>query len=271
MAHVTRTDPPRPVGVVLAAGEGSRLRPLTRLRPKALCPVGDRALVDHALDRLAPAVDDVAVNVHHGRLLMEAHLTGRDLACRPHLSIEDGEARGTAGALGLLHEWIDGRDVLLTNADAWVAADTAGFVAGWDRERIRLLCVRDEARGDFGSLRYCGVALLPWSEVAPLGPEPSGLYERSWAQAERDGRLDLVIHDGAFVDCGTVADYLEANLLWSGGASVIGPGAQVAPGARVERSVLWPGAVVLAGEVLVDAVRAGDQTVLVRPPRGPGT
>lgn len=264
MAHVSDHDPPRPAGVVLAAGAGSRLAPLTRLRPKAMCPVGDRPLVDHALDRLAPAVDDLAVNVHHGRLLVEAHLTRRDGSHRPHLSVEEGEARGTAGALGLLRDWIDGRPVLVTNADAWLDVDVDAFVAGWDGERTRLLCVHDRRRGDFGPLRYCGVALMPWRAVAGLGPEPSGLYERVWGRAEREGGLDLVVHDGAFVDCGTVADYLEANLLWSRGASVLGDGVVVGDGARVERSVVWAGSVVHAGEVLVDAVRAGTMTVLVR-------
>ena len=266
MAHVTGSDPPRPVGVVLAAGAGSRLRPLTRQRPKALCPVGDRPLVDHALDRLAGAVDEVAVNVHHGRLLMEAHLTRPGRAVRPHVSVEEGDARGTAGALGLLRPWLDGRPVLVTNADAWLDLDVGAFVDGWDGERTRLLCVHDPRRGDFGPLRYCGVALMPWAAVAGLGPEPSGLYEAVWAGAARDGALDLVEHRGTFVDCGTVADYLEANLRWSGGESVVGEGAAVGDGARVERSVLWPDAVVRPGEVLVDAVRAGTTTVLVRPP-----
>ena len=53
-------------GVVLAAGLGTRLRPLTLVRPKPLCPVGDRPLLDHALDRMAAVAGDVAVNVHHG-------------------------------------------------------------------------------------------------------------------------------------------------------------------------------------------------------------
>ncbi len=73
-----------------------------------------------------------------------------------------------------------------------------------------------------------------------------------------------MVHEGPFVDCGTAADYLDANLHWSEGASVVGEGSVVGPGARVERSVLWPGAVVRAGEVLVDAVRAGSMTLLVR-------
>lgn len=251
-------------GVVLAAGAGTRLRPLTRIRPKALCPVGDRPLVDLALARVAPHADDVAVNVHHGRLLMEAHLTRPGAAVAPHLSVEPDEARGTAGALGLLQGWRDGRDVLLTNADAWLPADLGPFVEGWDRERCRLLCVDEPDRGDFDGLRYCGAALLPARLVDPLGPEPSGLYEVMWAAEAAAGRLDLVVHDGPFVDCGTPADYLAANLAASGGASVVADDVVVPEGCEVVRSVVWSGSQVVPGERLVDAVRAGAVTVLVR-------
>ena len=85
------------VGVVLAAGRGTRLRPLTRLRPKALCPVGNVPLVDLALERVRPAVDEVAVNLHHGRRTLDRHLA-QDV----HRSIEEDEPLGTAGALGNL-------------------------------------------------------------------------------------------------------------------------------------------------------------------------
>ena len=62
---------------MLAAGAGERLRPLTRLRPKPMCPLGDRPLVDHALERFVGVTDAVAVNVHNGRALLESHLAGR--------------------------------------------------------------------------------------------------------------------------------------------------------------------------------------------------
>lgn len=249
---------------MLAAGAGTRLAPLTRLRPKALCPVGDRPLLDHALARVRSAASDIAVNVHHGREQVEAHLDGLRDPGDLHVSVEEGEARGTAGALGLLRGWIEGRPTLVTNADAWLPVDLRDFVEAWDGERTRLLCVEDPTRGDFGTLRYCGVALMPWSRVSDLGPEPSGLYERSWVRDEREGLLDLAVHHGAFTDCGDIADYLAANLSWSGGATVVGEGAEVADGAEVLRSVVWPGARVAAGERLVDSVRAGGLTVMVR-------
>lgn len=240
--------------VVLAAGIGERLRPLTLLRPKPLCPVGDVALVDHALARVADATADVAVNVHAGREAMEAHLHGR-----VHLSVEAERPLGTAGALGQLRGWLDGRAALVVNADAWCPGSLGGFVQGWDGERIRMLLVGDDQLRP--TSRLAGV-LMPWADVAPLDPVPSGLYELSWRQAAADGRVEVVRHDGPFIDCGTPADYLAANLASSGGASVIGPGAVVE--GTVERSVVWPGTHVHASERLVDAIRADRITVLVR-------
>lgn len=250
--------------VVLAAGAGSRLAPLTRLRPKALCPVAGRALVDHALDRVATVVSDptaVAVNLHHGAEALHAHLPAG-----LHRSLEMPVALGTAGALGLLRPWTGGRDVLVTNADAWLAGplDLGDFVAEWDRTRVRLLCVEVGVPADFGTLRYAGVALLPHHLVDRLRPEPSGLYEVMWRDEAAAGRLDLVVHPGKFVDCGTPARYLSANLMASGGDSVIDPTAVIGSGAVVERCVVWDHSTVAPGEHLVDAVRAGPLTVLVR-------
>jgi NDP-sugar pyrophosphorylase family protein len=253
-----------PAGVALAAGEGRRLRPLTNLRPKALCPVATRPLVDHALDRLAGVAGSVAVNLHHGVEQLDAHLP-----TSVHRSFEWPLALGTAGALGALNGWIGGRDVLVTNVDAWFEhpPDLAGFVDEWDRERSRLLCVRDPERGDFGDLRYCGVALVPAEAAADLTAEPTGLYEVLWAAEHEAGRLDLVVHDGIFVDCGTAADYLRANVRSARGepgSSVVDPTAVVGAGARIERSVVWDHSEVAPGEVLEDAIRAGHLTILVR-------
>jgi MurNAc alpha-1-phosphate uridylyltransferase len=251
-------------GVVLAAGPGTRLQPLTDILPKALCPVDNVALVDHALARVRPVAPEVAVNVCAGRDAMEAHLAGRDV----HLSFEDDGLLGTAGALGRLRPWIEGRHVLVTNADAWHRFDLRRLVEGWDGVRPRLLVVHDPARGDFGPWRYVGSCLLAWAHVAPLASEPSGLFDAVWRGRGRD--LDLVAVEGEFFDCGTPSDYLAANLAASGGASVVGPGAVVE--GELVRSVVWPGGVVRAGERLVESVRVGrDLTVRaplpVSPPR----
>ena len=243
------------VGVVLAAGRGTRLRPLTRLRPKALCPVGNVPLVDLALDRVRPVVDEVAVNLHHGRRSLDAHLPD-DV----HRSVEVERPLGTAGALGLLRPWIDGRGVLVVNVDSWCPGSLAPFVSGWDGERIRLLLARDD---DLRPASLVAAALMPWSEVDSLEPEPSGLYEMSWRPAHTDGRVEAVRHDGPFIDCGTPARYLAANLLVSGGASVVEEGARVE--GRIDRCVVWRDARVHGHEVLSCCIRTRSRvTVLVR-------
>jgi NDP-sugar pyrophosphorylase family protein len=211
--------------------------------------------------RARKVTGEVAVNVHHGRRLMEAHL--ETLSPPVHASFEEPRALGTAGALGRLRPWIDGRDALVVNADAWHGADLAAFAAGWDGRRVRLLTVRDPARATWGDRCYAGVALLPWSGVARLPSTPSGLWEAWWRRLVPGEDLELVLHEGPWFDCGTPASYLAANLESSGGRSVVGTGALVE--GEVESSVVWPGARVEAGEQLRRAVRAtGGVTVLVR-------
>jgi N-acetyl-alpha-D-muramate 1-phosphate uridylyltransferase len=252
--------------VVLAAGEGRRLHPLTRVRPKPLCPVGDTPLVDLAVGRARTATDAVAVNVHHQRQAIEDHLAAD--ADGPmgavHISVEEGEALGTAGALARLRDWIDGRGVLVLNSDTWAPGDVAAVTAGWDRERVRLLVAGDDRlRPPERPTSMVAGAFMPWSEVARLSPVPSGLWEASWQDQQARGLIELVQWDGPCLDCGTPARYLAANLAASGGAPVIGEGAEV--DGTVERAVVWPGARVRRDEVLVDGVRADDSvTVLVR-------
>lgn len=243
---------------MLAAGGGTRLRPLTNVRPKALCPVGGVPLVDLAIARVEAVTSDIAVNVHHGRALLESHLAGR-----VHLSIEAVPGLGTAGGLGCLRAWIDGRSVLAVNADAWTTAPLARLLDGWDGERIRVLVAG--AAEVAPTMRLAG-ALLPWADVRGLRPEPSGLWEVSWELAAEAGRIEvLAVPAGAgFMDCGTPAAYLAANLAASGGASVVGAGALV--DGELVRSVVWPGGTVRRGERLVESIRVGDRMTVV--PRG---
>ncbi len=241
-------------GVVLAAGAGTRLRPLTYELPKAMCPVGTRPLVDWAVDRVTPHVSSVAVNAHDSQPQLVEHLAGR-----VHVSVESGERLGTAGALGRLRGWIDGRHVLVHNADSFVDDDLAALVDGWTGEQPRLLVRREPHPSDSGDLKFLGVSLLPARIAATLPDEPCGLYSLAWRPAYDAGLLETVEARGTSIDCGTAADYLRANLHVSGGESVVDPTAVVE--GSITRCVVWPGARVEAGEVLVDTIRSPHATV----------
>lgn len=203
--------------------------------------------------------DVVAVNVHHGAEAIAAHVDGR-----AHVSHEVEQALGTAGAVAQLAGWLDGRAVLVVNGDAWTSTALHPLIEGWDGTRMRVAVVGDEP---LAAGRPVAGALLPPAEIARLRAEPAGLWGTLWRPALEEGRLDTVAVHGLFVDCGTPADYLAANLQASGGAPVVGEGA-VVEGA-LTRAVVWDGARVEPGEVLVDAIRTDHEriTVLVRTPQ----
>jgi MurNAc alpha-1-phosphate uridylyltransferase len=281
--------PPAPDGmcaVVLAAGEGRRLRPLTHLRPKALCPVGNVPLLDHALTRVASlgfaGPHAVAVNACYLAAQVVAHVDGR-----AHLSVEPGDPLGTAGGVGNLRGWIGGRGALVGNADAYLAdplarpgPDIAALLEGWDGETVRLLgqSADDPTEpGTFSGHRFTGFSLLPWRYARDLTAEPADLVRAVWRPAEAAGALEVVEFRGTFLDTGTPRDYVAANLHAARGGSIIDPcatvtgpvdravvGAHAVVRGSVTRTVVWPGGVVGADEHLADAVRVGrDLTVQV--------
>jgi N-acetyl-alpha-D-muramate 1-phosphate uridylyltransferase len=173
-------SPPITTAMVLAAGLGKRMRPITDATPKPLVRVGGRALIDHALDRLDEAgIGSAVVNVHYLADLIEAHLEGRQ---RPDIVISDerGELLETGGgvkkALPLLP---DAPFVLLNSDSLWIDAgpsNLAALRAAWDglRMDILLLVARVaeslgyEGRGDF-SMDSTG-------RLARRGTHPSAPY-----------------------------------------------------------------------------------------------
>ncbi|MEV5633903.1 nucleotidyltransferase family protein [Micromonospora tulbaghiae] len=266
--------------VVLAAGEGTRLRPLTERVPKALCPVGNVPLLDRALARLAglglTGPERVAVNACYLGDQVVARVGGR-----AHLSVEPDAPLGTAGGVGRLRDWIGGRGVLVGNADAYLAdpqappgPDVAALLDGWDGHGVRLLgrpADDPDAPGTFDGHEFVGFSLLPWRLVRDLPATFGDLVRAVWRPAEAAGALTVVPYRGTFYDTGTPADYLAANLHAAGPDGLVDPaatvtgrvtGSVVGAGARVhgdvDRSVVWPGATVAAGERLREVIRAGD-------------
>jgi NDP-sugar pyrophosphorylase family protein len=176
------------------------------------------------------------------------------------VSVEEPEALGTAGAVGALRGWLDGRAAVILNADGWCEGGLDRLVDGWDGETVRILV---PGGGPLGPRSKIAGSLLPWSLARGLPATPAGLYESVWRDAVAEQRLETVAFDGPFVDCGTPAAYLAANLAASGGESVVEDGARV--DGTLVRSVCWRDAAVERGEVLVDAIRvSGRWTVLVR-------
>ena len=221
-------------GLALAAGAGTRLAPITNSVPKPLCPVATVPLVDHALSRLASVAAEPAINVHHRAEQLTDWVGGRSA-----ISVEHPQALGTAGAIGHLRDWVAGRPTVVVNADTWCAGGLEPLIEGWDGERVRVFV---PGGATFGPRSAIVGTLLPWYVVRDLDAVPSGLYEVVWRAEAEAGRLEVVTHDGPWVDCGTPAQLWEANRAALAGTTVVDPNATVS--GTVQRSAVSAGAVV---------------------------
>lgn len=215
------------LAIVLAAGLGKRMRPLTETRPKPLIEVGGRTLLDRGLDVLAEAgVAKAVVNVHYLAPQIIAHVADRTL---PRVSISD-ESDGLLDSGGGVRRALptERREpVLLLNADTfWI--DTPGTSAihalaeAWDPERmdmLLLLAPRDRAvghtgTGDFargadGTIHrsregdvYAGAGILKPSIFSGSEPDVHSL-NRHFDRLIEAGRLHGVVMDGLWLTVGT--------------------------------------------------------------------
>src|SRR5918993_2726230 len=122
--------------MVLAAGLGQRMRPITTRIPKPLVTIGGQAMIDHALDRLAEAgVATAVVNVHHLADQIEAHLSGRT---HPRIVISD-ERCGlleTGGGIKKALPLLGGAPFLVLNSDSlWIEGPRSNIrrlLQSWD-------------------------------------------------------------------------------------------------------------------------------------------
>ncbi|MBV9840168.1 MAG: nucleotidyltransferase family protein [Sphingomonadaceae bacterium] len=219
--------------MVLAAGLGLRMRPLTVDRPKALVEVAGKPLIDHVLDRLeAAGIARIVVNVHYLADAMEAHLRRRRGAAEIVICDERAELLETGGGLAHALPLLGDKPFYVVNADnLWLdgPADTLRLLANrWDGDAMdALLLVVPFARanchkgmGDFhmdGAGRiarrragrvapfvYTGIQL-----VAPrfLADAPGGAFSTNilWNRAIEADRCFGVVHQGLWFDVGTPA------------------------------------------------------------------
>jgi MurNAc alpha-1-phosphate uridylyltransferase len=144
--------------MVLAAGFGARMRPLTDRVPKPLLRLAGRALIDHALDRLAEAgIERAVVNVHHFAGQVEAHLRGR---AAPQIIISDERAGILETGGGVLNALphLGRRPFIVHNSDSvWsegAHSNLKMLIDAWDGERMAalLLLARRDASIGYGGL-----------------------------------------------------------------------------------------------------------------------
>lgn len=284
--------------MVLCAGLGTRLRPLTDFLAKPMVPIGDEPAVGHVVRRLrAGGIDRIVVNVHHRPEDL------RDWArAEGALVSEEPELLGTAGGVARAAPQLGDGDVLVYNGDIWsdldprvlvaahgaanaeatlavvrraagegnVGLDADGRVVRLRRERFGV----EDSSADFIGIHVIGPGLR--SRLPPMGCLVGDVY----IPALRAGaRLATRTVTASFVDVGSPAAYLAANRAWlerrgasswtsasaSIGASV--EGSVVGEGARIEadtiRSVVWPSARVT--ERVENAIVTPHGTVFVTP------
>lgn len=216
--------------MVLAAGFGERMRPLTDTMPKPLVPVAGRPLIDHVLDRLAAAgIERAVVNVHYLADMIEGHLKGRT---SPRIVISDERAKlldtggGVVKALGLIGGepfihvnsdtiWIDGvkpnlerlaetfdpaaMDALLLLAPVSASIGYAGrgdFTMAADARLTR------RGERDVAPFVYAGAAILR-PELFKDAPAGAFSLTKLFDRAAAAGRLHGLRMEGVWMHVGT--------------------------------------------------------------------
>lgn len=218
--------------MVMAAGIGKRMRPLTATRPKPLIQVAGQPLLDHVFDRLrAAGIKRAVVNVHYLADALEAHLKNRVKGVDIVVSDERDQLMETGGGIVKARDLIGDKPFVVANADnLWVdgPADTIKLLASrWDDDLMdALLLVVPLARahnhgglGDFhldangritgrrkpgrvAPFVYTGVQILSPRVIQdwPEGPFSTNLF---WNRAIEAGRAYGFVHQGLWFDVGT--------------------------------------------------------------------
>ena len=230
--------------MVMAAGLGKRMRPLTATRPKPLIEVAGKPLIEHALERLeAAGVKKAVVNVHYLGDAIEAHLKNRVEGLEIVVSDERAQLLETGGGLARALPLIDSDPFLVVNSDnLWVDGPVDALkllAAGWDEARMDALLLLiplasahcHNGRGDFhmsasGQLsrrRARGVAPFVYTGVQIVskrlfvGDVPSGPFSTNllWDRAIEAGRCFGAVHQGLWFDIGRPENIRKAEEMLS--------------------------------------------------------
>ena len=231
------------VAMVLAAGLGKRMRPLTATRPKPLIEVAGKVLIDHCLDRLrAAGVRKAVVNIHYLADALEAHLRktqGIEIA----ISDERDQLMETGGGLVRALPQIDCDPFLVVNSDnLWIdgPVDSLRLLASsWNDERMdALLMLVPLARanchngtGDFHMNAVGALRRKRHGTVAPFvftgiqivakrlleGELPDGPFSTNllWDRAIEQGRCFGAVHQGLWFDVGVPVNIRKTEELLS--------------------------------------------------------
>ncbi len=148
---------PIKTAMVMAAGLGTRMRPLTNDRCKALVQVDDKALIDHMLDRLVSAgIERAVVNIHAFADKLEAHLAARKSGPKIIISDERAQLLETGGGFVKALPLLGSDPVIICNIDAvWseFSAVLGGLIAAWEprlMDELLLLAPRSSCLGYAG-------------------------------------------------------------------------------------------------------------------------
>jgi len=226
-------------GMIMAAGLGTRMRPLTNDRPKPMIVVAGKPLIDHAIDRLIEAgVKLIVVNVHYRAEMLIAHLKRRSDGTKIVISEESDELLGTGGGVAKALPYFDGKPFFVHNSDSiWIegfghALDA--MIARWDPEAMDALLLMAslsatigyEGVGDFMMDSDGRLARVPESRVSPFAfpgvqivhprlfdNPPKGPFSTNvlWDRSIAKGRLFGIRLDGTWMHIGTAAALAEAE------------------------------------------------------------
>ena len=234
-ALAIRPDPGAAVprtAMVMAAGLGKRMRPLTATRPKPLVEVAGKPLIDHVFDRLrAAGVERAVVNVHYLADALEAHIACCVRGIDVVVSDERARLMETGGGLVQARDLLGPDPVLVANSDnLWVDGPVDAIrllAARWEDDAMDALLLvvplarahNHEGRGDFhlapdgrivarrssgraAPFVYTGVQIIHPRVLVdhPSGPFSTNLF---WNRAIESGRAYAVVHEGLWFDVGT--------------------------------------------------------------------